>query len=94
MPTTTNGSDDISCSLGFGDTGVPVSRLQIGLNSKCNLKAGLAVDGIYGSHTEAAVLKLQEHFGIEASGVYGPQTGFTMQWPVAGSDSRSCASVI
>jgi peptidoglycan hydrolase-like protein with peptidoglycan-binding domain len=89
VPTSANGNKVYNCLLGPGNAGTAVSRLQIGLND-CNLHAGLAVDGIYGTATETAVKNAQSHYGIAADGVYGPQTAAVLRWPIAGSTAIIC----
>jgi peptidoglycan hydrolase-like protein with peptidoglycan-binding domain len=93
VPTVGNGSGNWVCDLGPGNDSVAVQRLQIALN-QCNLHAGLAVDGIYGSLTGAAVRAVQNHDGVPADGVFGPVTAFAMQWPVAGSNGSSCGKIL
>lgn len=55
-----------------------VRALQYALNSKRS--AGLAVDGLFGSGTKAAVQSFQSHMGISADGVVGPTTWKYLLW--------------
>jgi peptidoglycan hydrolase-like protein with peptidoglycan-binding domain len=93
VPTVGNGTANWACDLGPGNDSVAVQRLQIALN-ECNLHAGLAVDGIYGSLTGAAVRAVQNHDGVPADGVFGPVTAFAMQWPVVGSNGGTCGKIL
>jgi peptidoglycan hydrolase-like protein with peptidoglycan-binding domain len=93
VPTIGNGTQNWACDLGPGNDSVAVQRLQIALN-ECNLHAGLAVDGIYGSLTGAAVRAVQNHDGVPADGVFGPVTAFAMQWPVVGSNGGTCGKIL
>ena len=58
-------------SLRRGSAGEPVSTLQAKLNGA---GAGLAVDGLFGPKTEAAVKGFQASRGLEADGIVGPKT--------------------
>jgi peptidoglycan hydrolase-like protein with peptidoglycan-binding domain len=66
-------------TLAEGSHGTVVEKLQTALNEgrgdfAPNSNPVLAVDGIYGPHTAAAVTGAQESGGIEADGVVGLQT--------------------
>jgi peptidoglycan hydrolase-like protein with peptidoglycan-binding domain len=80
VPTLGNGTGNWHCLLDPGDVGVPVARLQIGLNDCHN--AGLAVDSDYGPKTTSAVAAVQRAFGLSADGIAGPQTISHMEWPI------------
>ena len=54
-----------------GDEGHPVKTLQDLLNEH---GAGLAVDGIFGPKTDAAVRKFQTDHHLTVDGIVGPQT--------------------
>ena len=54
-----------------GSTGSTVSQIQT-LLKKQGFYSG-AVDGVYGSATEAAVKKYQQRFGLKVDGMAGPQ---------------------
>jgi hypothetical protein len=90
VPTLGNNSGNLNCELGLGNTGVAVRRLQIALDSSCNLFDNLAVDGIYGPLTRQAVIDVQNFYDVPADGIYGPVTATHMSWPVAGSNGNSC----
>lgn len=78
IPSIGNGTGRINCDLGPGNQSQAVSTLQYSLN-KC-YGSGLAVDGIYGSLTAAAVRHVQSINSITPDGVYGPQTRGVMKW--------------
>jgi peptidoglycan hydrolase-like protein with peptidoglycan-binding domain len=59
-------------TIGPGATGEPVRRAQRALRRTPDL--GLAVDGIFGSATEAAVKKFQQGKGLTVDGIVGPHT--------------------
>jgi peptidoglycan hydrolase-like protein with peptidoglycan-binding domain len=54
-----------------GDSGAAVSELQQLLNAK---GISIAVDGVFGSTTRAAVVQFQKQSGIPTDGIVGPQT--------------------
>jgi peptidoglycan hydrolase-like protein with peptidoglycan-binding domain len=54
-----------------GDSGAAVTELQQLLNAK---GINIAVDGIFGNATRAAVVQFQKQSGIATDGVVGPQT--------------------
>ena len=58
--------------LKIGSTGLPVRRAQKRM-SLVGFNVG-GVDGRYGTHTEAAVKKLQQQRGLAVDGVVGLQT--------------------
>lgn len=57
-----------------GDSGDAVRAVQ-------ELLPQLTVDGVYGSHTESAVTKFQEQWGLETDGIVGPVTWRTLVVP-------------
>ena len=59
-------------TLRLGMSGDDVQLVQRILNSV--ISAGLALDGDFGSATEAAVMKYQEFRGLEVDGIIGPAT--------------------
>jgi hypothetical protein len=61
-----------------GDPATAIKALQRNLNYCYH--AGLVVDGLYGSKTRAAVLRVQRLHPITADGIYGPQTRSAMRW--------------
>ncbi|MGK4579720.1 peptidoglycan-binding domain-containing protein [Kitasatospora sp. HPMI-4] len=66
------GGDSADCRLAYGDQGDGVKALQESFNY-CNGES-LTVDGVFGSATKAAVLRVQSRGGITADGIYGPNT--------------------
>ena len=57
--------------VGFGSTGSAVSNLQTILNQH---GYGLAVDGIFGEKTRAAVRDYQKRYNLKLDGIAGPET--------------------
>ena len=57
--------------VGFGSTGSAVSKLQTILNQH---GYGLAVDGIFGEKTRAAVRDDQKRYNLKLDGIAGPET--------------------
>jgi peptidoglycan hydrolase-like protein with peptidoglycan-binding domain len=64
--------------LTLGSTGDAVKVVQRQLNAKRH--AGLAVDGIYGTSTRAAVIAFQKHMGMTQHGNVGPVTWRKILW--------------
>lgn len=64
-----------------GSTGAAVRAVQAQLNKKRRLS--LAVDGVFGSGTAAAVRSFQSHAGISADGVVGATTWKNLIWHYA-----------
>ena len=64
-----------------GATGPAVRAVQVQLNKKRRL--ALAVDGVFGSGTAAAVRSFQTHAGITADGVVGATTWRNLIWHYA-----------
>ncbi len=92
-PSTSGGS--LSCVLKRGNENSAVRILQRALRD-CNYKSlgPYGVDGSYGYYTEQAVRDEQnDHDGITADGIYGPETRRVMRWVVYSSSGvASCAS--
>lgn len=63
-----------------GSTGPSVVVLQVSLNRISQNYPAIpkipAVDGVFGSRTEAAVIKFQEIFGLTPDGIVGPATWY------------------
>lgn len=70
--------DALTPTLRSGSSGNAVRALQLQLNEKH--RAGLTVDGVFGSGTEAAVRSFQTHAGIGSDGVVGPTTWKNLLW--------------
>lgn len=71
-------------NLTYGSQGEEVRKLQNALNSS---GYGLAVDGIYGSKTQAAVRDYQSKNGLSVDGIAGTQT----QGKLYGTESAASA---
>ncbi|MGJ7906685.1 peptidoglycan-binding domain-containing protein [Actinopolyspora sp. H202] len=78
VPATADGDHD--CLLGQGVSNNAVRSLQRSLYF-CNGQ-DIAVDGIYGPNTAAAVRSVQRSAGIAVDGVYGPNTRDVMSFRV------------
>jgi murein L,D-transpeptidase YcbB/YkuD len=63
----TNDHDAVWCV----QEAIDYSRANAGLNTP-----KLALDGIFGQHTNDGIVAFQKWMGIPADGVVGPQTGF------------------
>ncbi|HWD78876.1 MAG TPA: peptidoglycan-binding domain-containing protein [Kribbella sp.] len=99
------GSSGTSCNLMYGDdpfrgsnrTGDPETAILV-LQRNLNFCYGtkLAVDGIYGSKTRAAIKTVQSKHHLVVDGIYGPQTRSAMNWRLYSmatrSWSRGCSS--
>jgi peptidoglycan hydrolase-like protein with peptidoglycan-binding domain len=72
-----------------GARGEAVRRLQQRLNDH---GAGLAVDGVYGKRTEAAVTAFQKQRGLEHDGVAGPHTFGALAAPGGTTTTRATAA--
>jgi peptidoglycan hydrolase-like protein with peptidoglycan-binding domain len=54
--------------------GPEVRQLQYTLNRTLNIRPALALDGIFGSLTRAAVVEFQDRCGLVEDGIVGPKT--------------------
>ena len=70
--TVTPTTSSSSTVLRKGSTGTAVKTLQKNLNTL--IKAGLTVDGSFGTNTYNAVIKFQKQYGLIADGEVGTQT--------------------
>ncbi|MFF0340270.1 peptidoglycan-binding protein [Kribbella sp. NPDC004875] len=98
-------STSTTCNLMYGDNpyrgsnryGDPETAIQV-LQRNLNFCYGtkLAVDGLYGSKTQAAVKLVQRRHHLVVDGIYGPKTRSAMNWRLYSmatrSWSRSCSS--
>ena len=66
-------------SVGYGSTGGDVSELQKKLNEK---GYSLAVDGIFGDNTKAAVVDYQKKNALQVDGIVGDETWGSLTKPV------------
>lgn len=99
------GSSGTSCNLMYGDDpfrgsdrrGDPETAILV-LQRNLNFCYGtkLAVDGIYGSKTRAAIKAVQSKHHLAVDGIYGPKTRAAMNWRLYSmatrSWSRGCSS--
>jgi hypothetical protein len=88
------GDDPYRGSNRYGDPDTAIQVLQRNLNFCYGTK--LAVDGIYGSNTRAAIKTVQRKHHLVIDGIYGPKTRSAMNWRLYSmatrSWSRSCSS--
>ncbi|HEX6290499.1 MAG TPA: penicillin-insensitive murein endopeptidase [Herpetosiphonaceae bacterium] len=70
--------DALTPTVRNGSTGNAVKALQLLLNEKN--RAGLSVDGVFGSGTDAAVRNFQSHAGLAVDGIVGPTTWKNLVW--------------
>lgn len=61
-------------NLALGDVGGNVTTMQRACNAVPNTGPAIADDGVFGHVTDAKLLHVQSHFGINADGVCGPTT--------------------
>ncbi|MEU0401489.1 peptidoglycan-binding domain-containing protein [Streptomyces sp. NPDC006197] len=67
------------CTLRAGASGMQVYHLQDTLNYCYGQDVG-GLDGIFGTKTTAALKRVQASLGLDADGVYGPQTRDRLKW--------------
>jgi len=65
-------------SLAQGSSGDDVRQLQIRVSGYPGYGAVLALDGVFGAGTKAAVVRFQQAYGLAADGVAGPATFGTL----------------
>ena len=75
--------------VGFGSTGNTVSKLQTILNDH---GYDLAVDGIFGEKTRAAVRDYQKRYNLKLDGIVGPETWGSLLGQNGGSGSSPNSS--
>ncbi|MFS8479399.1 MAG: D-Ala-D-Ala carboxypeptidase family metallohydrolase [Micromonosporaceae bacterium] len=61
-------------TLSQGMSGEDVRQLQIRVAGYPGYQSVLALDGVFGPHTKAAVTRFQQAYGLAADGIAGPQT--------------------
>ncbi|MFC4337995.1 peptidoglycan-binding domain-containing protein [Salininema proteolyticum] len=76
----------VNCQMSIGSQNGGVRILQRALRY-CNLREPIAVDGIFGSGTAAALERAQRKAGASPDGVYGPETRKRILWM---TDSGHC----
>ncbi|MCL6443639.1 MAG: DUF1906 domain-containing protein [Alicyclobacillus sp.] len=89
-PSPNNGGDTVTI-LQLGSTGPAVKQLQEDLNKVLGLH--LAVDGIFGPATQAAVKSFQLQHGLTVDGIYGPQTAQAMYEALMELENKGKVSV-
>ncbi|GLG01580.1 hypothetical protein Alches_16200 [Alicyclobacillus hesperidum subsp. aegles] len=86
QPVPSGGGDNVTTTiLQEGSTGDAVKALQQDLNKVLGLN--IAVDGIYGPQTAAAVKSFQLQHGLTVDGIYGQQTAAAMAQALGALDS-------
>ncbi|GAA0437503.1 peptidoglycan-binding domain-containing protein [Streptomyces luteireticuli] len=78
VPTTSSLGSNF-CTLRRGASGDAVYQLQIALNGCYGQDVG-GFDGDFGAKTENALRRVQSALGLDADGVYGPNTRDKMKW--------------
>lgn len=73
--------DKLIVTVRAGSSGEAVRAVQMQLNEK--QAAGLEVNGVFDAATRAAVLRYQQHAGIDDDGVVGPTTWKNLVWHYA-----------
>ena len=81
------GDDPYRGSNRYGDPDTAIQVLQRNLNFCYGTK--LAVDGIYGSNTRAAIKTVQRKHHLVVDGIYGPKTRSAMNWRLYSMATRS-----
>lgn len=79
------GTGSRDCILAHGNTSAAVSTLQSSLRN-CYGYTSVAIDGVFGDKTEAALEKVQAKEEVADDGVYGPNTRKAMKWYVFNED--------
>ncbi|MEU7580042.1 peptidoglycan-binding domain-containing protein [Streptomyces sp. NPDC041068] len=92
LPVSAGGST--TCQMGPGNTSSAVKQLQFVLTVCHGLGAG-GSDGIYGNGTRADVRTVQRAAGINADGLYGPNTRNIIKWRWYGTSNETpkCAKL-
>ena len=75
---TTRGS--IDCWLAYDTAGYNPATYRLQESLRAAEGQSIAVDGYFGTGTERAVLNVQARYGLVRDGVYGPSTGWAMNW--------------
>lgn len=75
------------CTMNQGANGKHVSALQTAL--KVCYKKGIAVDGVWGPKTTAALKAAQKTMGVSADGVFGPNTNAKTKWRAVLNDPNN-----
>ncbi|MFF5017339.1 peptidoglycan-binding protein [Streptomyces sp. NPDC001165] len=78
IPTIGTGGTNF-CTLRSGASGMQVYYLQDTLNYCYGQDLG-EIDGKFGPKTAAALARVQSSLGLDADGVYGPQTRDKLKW--------------
>jgi len=73
-PAAADGCYSWSRTLTTGRSGSDVRRLQVRVSGYPGYGRRLAIDGVYGPNTRAAVRRFQSAYGLAVDGIAGPQT--------------------
>lgn len=78
------GSRSIECA-GWSNSYSAVTIIQQQLVRHCSSLTRDFIDGVYGSSTQAALIRFQYAYGLTADGVYGPATARALNGRVTGA---------
>ena len=76
-----------SASASSGAFSAQTYQMQTKLRNHCSGLSASFVDGRFGPSTERALKRFQEAYGLQADGIYGPNTASALNGAVNGSCS-------